>query len=245
MDDSQSQTWRDLDAIPRAYRIYLVNYEELARKLRVLDDPGQWLPIISVGSGALIPFLQEVERLLHNFLAAAFTLSSTINAAASRRWSGDTRKWSAFEKETPFRRPGAPAFVFGLRNLAQHDIIPLTSSQASAQRNPDGNFTLTHSIILDSEALLGLEWDKRHRSGRQYLDELGHDPDLRKVIESFTHDAVTFTAWFYDQIADEVALLPPERRRQAKTWRASIDPAHFATGYAGWSRPGDWQPNEA
>ena len=91
----------------------------------------------------------------------------------------------------------------------------------------------------------GLEWDKRHRSGRQYLDELGHDPDLRKVIESFTHDAVTFTAWFYDQIADEVALLPPERRRQAKTGRASIDPAHFATGYAGWSRPGDWQPNEA
>jgi len=87
MDDSQSQTWRDLDAIPWAYRIYLVNYEELARKVRVLDDPGQWLPIISVGSGALIPFLQEVERLLHNCLAAAFTLSSTINAAAPRLWA--------------------------------------------------------------------------------------------------------------------------------------------------------------
>ena len=221
MDSSDIETWDDLDVIPRAHRIFVANHDELASKLRILDDPGQWLPIRSSGSGNLIPFLHEVERLLHNFLAAAYTLSSTIFKVANRRWALGTEERSAYEAENPFRQPGVSAFVFGLRNIAQHDTIPLAWSHSSARRNPDGTFTLTESMTLIREALLKLDWS-RGQLGRKYLDELEHDPDLREIIERFSSVAMTFTAWVYDQIRDDVALLPPHQRRAAERWRASI-----------------------
>jgi hypothetical protein len=185
MDGSQSQTWGDLDVIPRAHRIFVANYEELVSKLRVLEDPGRWLPIKSPASTELPVFLNEVERLLHNFLAAAYTLSSTIFKVAKRRWALGTKEHSAYETHNPFRQPGVSAFVFGLRNIAQHDTIPLAWSNSSARRSPEGTFTLTESMTLNREQLLKLDWS-RGESGRQYLDALDHDPDLREMAASFT-----------------------------------------------------------
>jgi hypothetical protein len=233
LDDAQSQTWRDLDGISRAHRIYLANYQELDDKLEVPDDPGQWLPISNQGSGRLIRFLGEVERLLHNFLAAAYTLSSTLYTVANRRWPRGTRERQAYEQETPFRRPGIIAFVYGLRNLAQHDTIPLTFNREEWRRNPDGSTTWTASIILNRDALLRLDWGEEatkgtkqppeNRLGREYLDHLGHDPDLRQVIREFSPAAVRFTAWFFDHMADDFGLLPPEHQRLAQEWRGSIE----------------------
>ena len=218
MDSSQSQTWGDLDVIPRAHRIFVANYDELASRLRIQEDPQKWL---AVGSGGHDPLLREVDRLLHNFLAAAYTLSATIYKVAERRWAQGTDEREAYEAENA-RRGGVSAFVFGLRNIAQHDTIPLARGQLSWQRNLDGSGTFSGSINLDREALLSLDW-RRSLRGREYLDGLGHDPDLREITETFTRGAVAFTAWVYDQIKGDVALLPPQLRRAAKEWRASIN----------------------
>lgn len=221
MDESELDTWRDLDAIPRAHRIFLANYEELARKLAVLDDPARWLPIRSEGSELFVPFLQEVERLLHNFLAAAYTLSSTIFKVADRRWKKGTQQRRRYEQESPYLRQGVTAFVYGLRTLAQHDTVPLTSAHSSAHRLPDSTFTWEESIRLDRSALLRFDWE-RSQAGRQYLEEFGDDPDLRSTIEDFKGAVIPFTGWLYDQISGDVARLPSQQRQAAAAWRASI-----------------------
>jgi hypothetical protein len=70
------------------------------------------MPIGSEGSVRLVPFLQEVERFLHNFLAASYTLSSTMFKVADRRWKKGTHQRQRYEQESPFLRPGVTAFVY-------------------------------------------------------------------------------------------------------------------------------------
>jgi hypothetical protein len=74
---------------------------------------------------------------------------------------------------------------------------------------------------LDRLALLKFDWEG-NQSGRQYLEDLGHDPDLRSTVEDFKEAVAPFTRWLYDQISGDVTRLPSQQRQAAAAWRASI-----------------------
>jgi len=56
----------------------------------------------------------------------------------------------------------------------------------------------------------------------EYLEDLGHDPDLRSTIEDFKEAVAPFAGWLYDQMSGDVARLPSQQRQASAAWRASI-----------------------
>ena len=139
-------TAAEIRALDRSRRLFDRNVEELQRFLGEHSEPPRVLELWSMDNREEFDlFLEEVGRLLHNFVAAALTLRDhslrlkhkLLPAAEADQLA---EEYKARSIET-FDKP-LPRFVLELRQYSQHRRLPITSGHASARRIGDAQDTL-------------------------------------------------------------------------------------------------------
>lgn len=187
---------RARNSIDNSLRIFLGNNFELQTKLTV-PDPDRWLPFMDLPLEEHANYIDELDRLLHNYLASAYSLSSCMRQIMLRYWKGKPEEQECLVR-TPFLQSGLPAFMFGLRNAAQHERIPMMSSVVKASRDQDsGRLLAKPYFFLVVKDLQGLDWS-RSTAGLEYLNSLTDSPRLDGLVAEFTSKLVRFESWFSD-----------------------------------------------
>ena len=103
-------------------------------------------------------------------------------------------------RRSPRERPGLTAFVFGLRHLAQHQRIPLTTSGTRGWRDEAGRLVSEDYFMVILDGVRRLDWS-RDKRGAAYLQTLTEDPRLNHLISTFTTELLRFAFWFKAEFA--------------------------------------------
>jgi hypothetical protein len=139
-------------------------------------------------------YLDETDRLLHNFLAAAESLRDHMQAIQKKHLPDlpddpDTSEYQARKSEV-FDSP-AGSFVRELRQHVLHERIPETGGYAVWGSEPGD---LTAGIALDrSELQAARQWSKE---ATRYMRDAGGDILIHEVAGEFREQVVELREWF-------------------------------------------------
>ena len=71
--------WLDLRSIEDSVKVFRGNHHELTLAAAIVDDPDRWLPLASRDNReGHAKYMDEMDRLFHNYLASAYSLSSCM-----------------------------------------------------------------------------------------------------------------------------------------------------------------------
>jgi hypothetical protein len=173
--------------LARTAKIFVGNASALLEHLKRMEDPAALLPAWS-DQQAFEAFLDETERHLHNYVAAA---QSRVDHF--RRFKGP--EGSSLRKE--YRRrvaqefAGSPLhnFVTDLRNLILHVRLPVSTATESWERGGAWTFR----VMLDSADLL--RWSGWKSQAREYIKANGASVDLGETVRTYTDEIIAFDRW--------------------------------------------------
>lgn len=173
------------EVLKASYYIFSRNYEELQQTIRHFEAPENLTKYWGVqNESESTAFQREHMRLLHNFLAAAFTLVDHTRIVARELYCG-----VAFHQEYQERIAGdfgafeIARFMKGLRNWMVHrGLLPICLRTAAL--SPD---KIEATIILDVGELK--KWGDWDTLSRKYLDNAPSHLLLRNVVTLY-HDRV-------------------------------------------------------
>lgn len=180
-----------------SYKLFLRNFRELVAHLNYFADPEHASEFWSMRNQWRVTLMaDEVQRLLHNFVASAVTL-----VAHSRKHISSLGKEGIevpnYQKEIDARFLSNPLvqFVHGLRNHILHNSL---ASMQSSHHMMSG----VSSMSLDASALRRRgDWNVW---ARQFLDEVADGRvDLLSCVKAYFHQVTEFYQW-YEQALHEV-----------------------------------------
>jgi hypothetical protein len=198
-----------LEALRASFRVFAGNYRELLKLLNVVENPEVAIRLKGVERRAEShKVLEEITRLLHNFLASARSLLDHTNTHMTKLYIGhpllseyETRR-ADFLTSTPVHQ-----FVQRLRNYAQHYKLPLTGSLLSYEAPKD----LTITYYLNTGELR--KWKGWSSTGRKYLESFQDILPVRKLAEDYVSLVKEFFGWL-DKSQLEVNSEKLERLRE-------------------------------
>src|SRR5262249_5231062 len=129
-------------------------------------------------------FLDEVDRLLHNYVAAAGTLAEHTRRVWRRRPPRDVALSDECDRRVKETFDGPlPQFVKGMRNYTLHHRLPIARGRLSGRAGeaPVSLITIERNDLLKTD-----KWSKR---AREYLASAPSEIDIAEVVEEYT-DAV-------------------------------------------------------
>jgi hypothetical protein len=164
-------------------------------------------------------YLDETDRLLHNFLAAAESLRDHVEAIQRKHLTDlpddpDTIEYRTRKSEV-FDSP-AGSFVRELRNHILHERIPETGGYAVWGSDPSD---LSSGIALDgAELRAARNWSKK---AKRYMDEAGDSVLIHEVAAAFRDPVVEFCEWFEEALRRRNAdALEELKTREAEVTKA-------------------------
>jgi hypothetical protein len=189
--------WRiraDVYALDRSLRIFLGNARELERHFEAHASETETLRLSDRSRPEnLDAFLNQVDRLLHNYLAAAMSLRDHSRQIASRRLPPcDEDNYAETYRDgidAVFAKLPAAQFIQGLRNYTMHRRIPVTQGQFRLTR--EKRFTST--VILPTSQLLA--WDGWNPLARKLIADAGDAVALSDVLFVYTGAIRQFHRW--------------------------------------------------
>ena len=187
----------DLGALRGLRRVFAGNHAELAQQLTVRDDPGKWLPLASDrGRGQLV--LDNLDRLLFNYLSSAYSLSTSVWEICDKR--GGIAAFPDYIEVSPWGKPGLLGFEFVLRNVVQHQRVTVTTQTIKFRReSTDDPLMGGMDFTLSMEQLRALDYGSAR--ARQYVSSLAADLTLTEIIDTFTPALLGFVDWFISGLA--------------------------------------------
>lgn len=185
-----------LGALQSSFLVFEDNHKQLMSALEKFRDPKFYLPTLDVEhSERLDGFLQEVTRLLHNYVAAAISLADHTRVIANELYARSPFL-SGFEEQVKqtFAELPVARFVHGLRSYMLHYRLPFPSSHLTATRDTNSHEwnTQTHLSLTVPELK---RWPRWHRRAIEYLDGAGIYVDLYQLVTDYTSTVVTFHNW--------------------------------------------------
>jgi len=184
---------KDLGAVRGLRRVFLGNHQELETKLSIVNDPAKWLPIWSIDSGQLQPFLDDLDRHFFNYLASAFSLSASIFDI--KKHLRGVVQFSGYKAKNPYETSELAAFVLQLRNVVQHDRVTVAQGKMSYSRSEPGSpLEGGPSFVIGLDQLQTLDYVKPDPP--EYVQNLTEDLPLSTVVDGFTPELLAFAEWF-------------------------------------------------
>lgn len=178
--------------------IYRVNAKELRHAIEITEDPEFGLQVFNVENReAGTQAHREINRLFHNYLAAAKTLIDH-----TRAFVGDHYKSSKFERlykekiSAEFASDSVAKFVQDLRNFIVHRGLP--HSEMHFTFNKEDGFST--GVRLDRDKLL--EWGGWTAESRKYLKSQPERVSIRHIFEAYDEKVSNFSTWFDDTLRD-------------------------------------------
>lgn len=187
---------------------------------------------LSLGSDNQAEFekhLDGIDRLLHNFLASAFTLSEHIQAV--RKKQANEAFDAEYARHHPFDEPVCH-LVKHLRRDAQHAHLPVVQQREVYEAYPEP--TLSCKLVVSRAYLETLELNGRTR---QYLATLNGDPAIDDLVDRYVVHVEQFTTWFIGAIVElraddlrQTFTLRERAHRLAEPLRRAISLHHPGQG---------------
>jgi hypothetical protein len=208
----------ELSAVARMYRLFLKNEEELRSHFAKYDDLQAFLELWDANHRERFDaFLDETDRLLHNYLAAAASLADHTMRLWKKYPPQDDEVTAEYERrvEETFKNSPLANFVQGLRNLTVHRQLPVIEGKMSftGPAHEQGE-SLSSVTGLSKEALLAYEdWKK---GAREYLEQADDIIDIRAVVTAYTADVAQFNEWFGKAWVGEHLVAFDEMNRLAR-----------------------------
>lgn len=177
----------DLRLVGRALGVFTTNAAHLRVELDRDRDIESMLRIASEDQAALERRLDEIDRLLHNFLAAAFTISQHTMRVRKRYASDEFL--AEYAAKSPFDEPEL-RLVSLIRNDTQHAHLPVVLRETKFTMDPP-SFDVRYVIARNYLASLDL-----NATMLAFVDSLDDDPVLADLVDHYTLRVEEFTRWF-------------------------------------------------
>jgi hypothetical protein len=206
--------WVKLARLNRSAKIFRGNAKALLDHLRRMDDDLDHMLATTRDLQAFGEFLDETERHLHNYVAAAQTRVEHFRRLSRNDMPEGFREEYERRVDQEFATSPLHNFVTDLRNFVLHWRLPVQS--ATESWGADG---WSFQVMLDSADLL--RWDKWSSQARQYIEGSGESVDLDATVASYTNKIVTFDRWvaegFIREHMEEIeSYLGAERQYRAR-----------------------------
>jgi hypothetical protein len=175
-------------------------------------------------------FMDEVTRLLHNFLASAKTLVDHTRVFKNEMYEGHEFEKDYQEKlQHDLGKSEIVRFVQDLRNYVLHKQLPLALAEFSFKGGGGTVSDFDNTIKLDVNRLR--EWDRWKPESRAYLDALDDKVQIRDVVEKYETAIRFFYQWFGVQQEllhraefDELNSLQTRYEQVKREWEEVVDP---------------------
>lgn len=196
--------------VQRIFKVYHGNYQQLAQAIAAMNEPEVFLKLWSdTDRRPLFSLLDEVVRLLHNFVAAAEMWVDHSRRLMRQAYDG-TALWDEYQREVQARfvNDTLSGFVKDLRNNTLHHQLPALHSRLHSSSGLDdedgespGGATLDHSFVLPRDALLTSgKWTSR---GRAYLTSSPEAIDIGQVVGQHYIQLHAFYVWLDEKLKEE------------------------------------------
>lgn len=184
-------------AAAQTYRVFLGNERELREYLEHHSDPAVAIPLWDVNNrSAFNAFLDEVTRLLHNYLAAVGSLRDHTR----RLWKAHLPADEYNEQvRVSFAESPICTFVQDLRDYALHRQLPFAQGRMTFSQGEQ-----TWAVAIRREELL--KSSRWRAQAKDYLANLDDDwIDLLEVVAAYTDTVTHFNDWFGETFVERRA----------------------------------------
>ena len=217
-----------INAFAGSYHVFMRNHEELRGFLDHIAKNDMWPHIWDERHRYRLEYARlEVTRLLHNYVAAVFSLVDATRAFVLEHYK-DIEVLEEYEsrKDRDFKEAPLHRFLQDLRNYTTHRRLPPIRPTVSFKKRDDGAHNFDSTFKLNVHKLR--EWDGWKGKARDYLDTLGSEVRLSDVIDAYEPVVTAFHEWLGERMGKEHAedikdLLALENRMKEveRKWRAA------------------------
>lgn len=187
-------------ALDRSLRVFTGNARELTRFLGEAQEPANAMQLWAIENReGFERFLDEVDRLLHNYVAAAMSLKDHAGRLRRKLLSEDAADTLASDCQArideDFRTSPLAQFVQGLRNFMLHRRLPIATGTLSWTREE----SFQSRVVLHPSDLL--KWRKWTPPAKRYIEAAGDDVAIGDVVTEYTAVVAAFHEWFRNALA--------------------------------------------
>ena len=218
-------------ALRRTYGVFEGNYRDLIEALDAFGRPEVFMEIWQERNrDQLDAFMNEVARLLHNFLAGAKTLVDHTRAFKNEMYKGRGFD-KTYQEKMESDLSGSPVvnFVQDLRNYVLHKQLPISSATFSFTGGEGGTMTsLDSAIKLDVNKLR--DWHGWTHKSPVYLEALDDKVKIKEVAEQYEAAIGSFYQWFGKQQSElhrvefeELSDLDAQYRQVWQEWEQASE----------------------
>ena len=232
-----SQLREDLEALERSVHIFNTNATELATHV------GRFLASTQLSQQLSDHYVNELVRLLHNYLTSVTSLIDSQRVITRHRWprtrGGNVGICPACTRPLPSKdelsefeakdyaekmantfETGEAVFMSKLRNYCTHYsiLLPTLGTTIKWEQGMPGVLQV-NTLQLDRDKLL--RWDGWTAPAKDYLNRQAEYFDLAPIIERYVNAAGQFAAWFWAEINSRSAALIDEitsKAMELKLW---------------------------
>ncbi|MET8423898.1 hypothetical protein [Nocardia sp. NPDC004860] len=231
----------DLDAMNRCSYIIGANGKELA------DHVGQFVSSRQHVNDVSDTYVNELVRLLHNYLASVTSLIDAQRVVMRHRWPSKNKdEKSEFERKDYADQlratfaTGEAEFMVKLRNYCTHYSVPLPALGTTIKWENGGPVIHVNTLQLDRDKLL--RWDSWGAAAKAYLERQDAHFDLAPIIESYMKSVRKFYEWFWTEIDTRSEAQKDELRARATELQLWHDENNVRPDWltAGQEQPANW-----
>jgi len=191
-----------------------MNAQELIEITRRVSDSDEGLRLMSQNNReAGEQTHREVNRRVHNFVAASLTLIEHTRAFMREQYAGSVVLESYQAKVTAeFSNEPIAKFVQDLRNYMLHKGLPESEMFLAYKANPqmpDGGGELATGIRFNASRLS--TWDGWSIPARMFIESAGEYIDIHAFVDTYTDKVISFHEWLQNELdhlhAEDLAQL--------------------------------------
>jgi len=213
----------DMEAMQRCLYVFGRNHVHLSKHVARFTQSLTEAPEVSSN------YVDELVRLLHNFLTSITTYIDSQRVVMRHRWP-EANGLSQFElgEYTEQRRrvfeTGQAEFMTRLRNYCTHFSV-LVPNLSTAITFGGGKLQQSNNLNLDRDALL--RWSDWGGPATAFLQRQGEHIDFAPIVESFIASTQLFFEWFWRRISEQSSELIDERNAmvtEVRLWWEEYQP---------------------
>jgi len=185
--------YKSLTGFNISHYILNTNYSQHKKILEFVMNNPEFERLMDIRNrDQLNSLLDEVIRLLHNFVAAAMSLVDHTRNVYKELYS-QTGKFPDYQDriDRDFKDDPLVQFVHCLRQYCQHYRTPNISIQHSWNKNDD---KIKNTVnLLKNDLEMFSSWNV---NARKYLDQIEERVDAYELITTYREKVLDFHAWF-------------------------------------------------
>lgn len=214
----------DMEALQRGLYIFGRNQIELSKHIARFVKSQTDAPNVTS------EYLNELVRLLHNFLTSVSSYVDSQRVVMRHRWGS---KESEFEKGEYIDQrlavfgKGEAEFMTKLRNYCTHYSVPVPGLSTTFSWERDTEVQQRNRLLLKRDVLL--LWDRWGVPARAFLQDQEPEFDFEPIVNRYTDSTRAFFVWFWRRISELSADLIEERNMKAtevRLWHEECRPPY-------------------